>query len=135
MEENKFDPVKEFITLRDSLTRSLSKSLNLGGALRPFPLVDVFESGNLIVVQTEPMPGLVPTELIVAMENNVLEISGEIIPESSGDERNYVRRERFTGPFSREVLMPQPVVASQAEASLKANVLTIRLPKRVLEAE
>ena len=131
MDENKFDPVKEFISLRDTVTRTLSKSLNLTTeTLRPFPLVDVYETPNSIVVQTQPIPGVVTTELMVSMEYKVLTISGEVIPDVVDEERHYIKRERHIGAFSRDIVIDQQVIANQAEASFKNNILTVRLPRR-----
>jgi HSP20 family protein len=131
MTQQKFDPVKEFITLRDNISKTIGQSLkNAAGVIPEFPAVDVYETDNAVVVCTEPMPGLVPASIEVGMEDGVLTLSGETKLDREVPETAYLRRELHFGAFSRSIPIPSDVDPAAAKAALKADVLTITLPKR-----
>lgn len=128
----KFDPVKEFIAIRDNLTRTLSQSLRLATdeAETTFPAINMYETEDAVIVRTQAITGVSAASLDVAVEDGVLTISGEIAPDETETSLNYLIQEIRVGSFSRQILMPHPVNAENAEASLKQGVLHIRLPKQ-----
>jgi len=130
MTEQKFDPVKEFINLRDSISKSIGQSLkNATGITPDFPAVDIYETEDSLVVYTEPLLGIVPSSVEVSMEKDVLTFAGETIPDQDIPKTAFLRRELKFGAFVRSLVIPRPVIADKASASLKKGVLTITLPK------
>jgi len=127
---NKFDPVKEFVSLRDNLTKAVEQGLKtVAGSGTTFPAVDVYETADSVVIRTEPMIGTLPASIEVSMENDNLVISGENINDLEVPDTAYIWRELRFGKFARVVKIPRKVRADQAAAKFKNGVLTITLPK------
>ncbi len=127
MASEKFDPIREFSSLRDSVSRALGQSVGVvAGSL--YPLVDVYETDETVIVQTAPLDGKLK-HVEVTMEDDLLLIAGET--ESAGDlpREFYLQRERRFGKFSRALRIPRAVKADEAQALYKKGVLTITLPK------
>lgn len=126
----KFDPVKEFINLRDNISKSVGEGLRsvTAGAVG-FPAVDVYETPDSVVVYTEPLIGLQTDSIEVSMEEDILTLKGETRPQVTVSDEAYLHRELRFGPFAREVRIPRKVKANEARAAFKQNVLTITLPK------
>jgi len=125
-----FDPIKEFTTLRDSLSKAVEQSVKGVVGAANIPAVDVYETADAVIVRTAPIDGVRPESVEVNMENGVLTISGTTA--TDGDLPNgaaYIARERRFGPFTRTVRIPRAVKADAAQARFKHGVLTITLPK------
>ncbi|MEK7173920.1 MAG: Hsp20/alpha crystallin family protein [Patescibacteria group bacterium] len=90
--------------------------------------VDVFQTPTHIVVQA-PMAGVKPDDIDVSVNRDMITIRGTREQKQETDTHNYYYREVFWGPFSRSVLLPEEVDSDRTEASFKAGLLTIRLPK------
>jgi HSP20 family protein len=60
------------------------------------------------------------------IKENVLRLSGE---RGVNNDREYVRRERFSGSFDRRVRLPFAVDADAVKASFTDGVLEVRLPR------
>ncbi len=91
--------------------------------------LDMFRDNNALVIRT-PVAGVEVPDLDIAIDGDLLTIRGarhEILP--SHDE-NWFYRECYWGAFSRSVILPLDVDASQIQASLTHGVLEIRLPIR-----
>lgn len=131
MSEQKFDPVKEFVNLRDSLSKTVGEGLRTVTGVGPlvFPAVDMYETENSVVIYTEPLVGAEASSIEVGMEDDVLTISGKTEPQINIEDTAYLHRELRFGAFSREIRIPRKVKADAAAASFKKGVLTITLPK------
>jgi HSP20 family protein len=90
--------------------------------------VNVFWDKDGWVVRFE-VPGIAPETLAIESRGRSLTISGkrEISAPAGG---SFHRRERTGGEFSRSVQLPEDLDLSQAEATYKHGVLTIRVPKK-----
>ncbi len=93
-----------------------------------FPLLDVSETKNDLVVKTE-VPGLDPKDIEISLTEGVLTIKGEKKQEKEENEENYHLIERSFGSFSRSIRLPREVQADKISASYKNGVLKIVLPK------
>ncbi len=93
------------------------------------PPMGMWNSEDEAVVRAE-LPGFTLGEIEVEVRDNALRISGERKTEG---EREYLRRERWTGRFDRRVRLPFAVDADAAQARLTDGILEIRLPR--LEAD
>jgi len=92
------------------------------------PSVDISETEDKYEVKAE-LPGLDKKEINVAVENNVLRLSGERKHEEKKDDKNYHRIERFYGKFERTFRLPERVQAENIKAHYKNGVLTVEIPK------
>lgn len=94
----------------------------------PEPAVDVFEEGGDIVVKVE-VPGMKRDDLEVRLDDGRLVIRGEKRKEEKTERKDYFRRERSYGAFSRSIELPCEVRQEKVKATFKDGVLEVRLPK------
>ena len=127
LKSNKFDPVKEFVALRDNLATTLSQTLKLQNSRTHFPTVDIFyDADKNLVVRTQPIADLDPDSLEIVLEDNILTISGAI-SESADANVSYLLRENPTGQFSRSMSLEVDVSACKVEAHVnKARIIHIK---------
>ncbi len=74
-------------------------------------------------------PGMTPEQFDIAIEQNVLTISGERNDPPPEGARQYLQ-ERFNGRFRRVVTLPEDVDPEQVDASYRNGVLHIRLKRQ-----
>jgi HSP20 family protein len=119
--------VREFASLRDSLSRALGQSVQaVTGSI--YPLVDIYQTEDSIIIRTASLDGNLEN-VDVTMEEDLLVIRGETKSEDNLPAETYLQRERRFGKFSRALRIPYPVHADKAKARFKNGVLTITLPK------
>lgn len=97
------------------------------------PQVDVYQDKDNIVVETS-LAGVEPENVDIAVENDVLTISGKLEKKTEVDEKNYYRKEIRSGSFYRSVALPARFLADKATASFDKGMLKVVLPK-VTEAK
>jgi HSP20 family protein len=95
---------------------------------RQAPSVDIIDADKEIVVRAQ-LPGVEKKDLDVSLVERTLTIKGSTRKEEKEENGNYFRREIRSGSFSRSVLLPADVNAAKAEATFKAGVLELHLPK------
>jgi HSP20 family protein len=101
--------------------------LSMGGSETSLDLAD---EGDEFVV-TIDVPGYESEDLELRLSGDTLAVSGEREHrQESGEDENYIRRERKTQSFSRQLRLPEPVDIDEVEASVNNGILTIHLPKR-----
>ncbi len=110
--------------------------LSMGGAATSLDLADEGEA----FVATVDVPGYESDDLELRLtdRDRTLAISGRRERErGTGEEEreNYIRHERTTRSFSRQVRLPEPVDADAVQASVNNGVLTVRLPKHESDEE
>jgi HSP20 family protein len=100
---------------------------NLFGWGKTWPRINLADSGEKLVVTVE-VPGLSEKDVSVAIEQDVLSITGERhlrLPEGY----SVHRQERGDFKFVRSIAMPCKVEAEKTTATAKNGVLTVVLPK------
>ncbi|WP_459884130.1 Hsp20/alpha crystallin family protein [Halostagnicola bangensis] len=90
--------------------------------------IDMTDSGDEFVVVVD-VPGFEQDDIDVRLTKRKLSIDGEREHEIDESEETYLRRERQTRSFSRQLTLPDPVDAEAVDAQLNNGVLTIHLPK------
>lgn len=92
------------------------------------PHLNVWEDEQALYVEAE-LPGVDPSKFDVTVtEGNRLSLRGErAAPEIAG--AKWVRQERPSGEFSREIALPTLVDADKVEAKYDLGVLKLTLPK------
>ena len=92
------------------------------------PRVDFRETKDAVELTVE-IPGMAQKDVKIAVEDDVLTVSGEkkVEKESEGD--NYRMAERCYGAFSRSVALPRSVDTDKIKATMTDGVLKISAPK------
>ncbi len=126
---------KEFGTFKTPLFEELMKSafdedakvfkkdVFMGCTLRS----DIQETDTSYIVDVE-IPGFNKEDFIIEVEDDVLTISAETKKETEDKEKNYVRKERYSGKFTRHFRF-EGVDADAVTAKYDKGILTIELPK------
>jgi HSP20 family molecular chaperone IbpA len=95
-----------------------------------FPKVDVKESNNQYTIIAD-VPGLNAQNLKVEIDKELLTISGTRKEEYETNQgKGYIRIERSSGSFSRQIYLPGAVDSNEACANYENGTLTINIPKR-----
>ena len=136
LEEEPTEKEKPKKTKRASLSRSSSKKKKILVSTNEKELeqpegelaVDVYQTEDELVIQS-PIAGVKPESLDVSIEEDQLTIKGFREKPREKKERSYFYQECYWGPFSRQILLPEEVDPSRAQATLKEGILTIRIPK------
>jgi HSP20 family molecular chaperone IbpA len=90
--------------------------------------LDVYFTDDAVVVRTA-MAGVDPEDISIALHNDLLTIRGVRRDEENILSDQYVVQECHWGAFSRSVVLPVPVSAEGAEASVKNGILKIILER------
>ena len=97
--------------------------------LKRMPAANIREKNNHYEVEIA-VPGMKKEDFKVAIDNNVLTISGEHKEEKKEDKNNYTRREFNYNSFSRSFEVPAAVNTDQVDAQYKDGMLVLTLPKK-----
>jgi len=92
------------------------------------PRMDVVEGKDDVVVTVE-LPGVRKEDVKIALEQDLLSISGERKGGAEPKDTQNVISERWSGKFSRSVRLPYEVQGSAVSAELADGLLTVVLPK------
>ena len=128
---NRWDPVRDMLTLRQAVDRVLDESFTRGSETRGtgawlLPM-DAYITDDAIVIRAD-VPGIAADELEISLEGETLTVRGEIKRDAS-DNRKYVLLERPTGRFERTLTISTPIEHDKVEATFKDGVLTLTMPK------
>jgi HSP20 family protein len=89
--------------------------------------MDVYEKGGVIKVHAE-LPGMQRENVEITIEGDYLTISGEKSETSEVTEKDYHRRERSFGRFSRRIALPAGAQKDKVTAQFKDGVLEVDVP-------
>lgn len=92
------------------------------------PRVDVTEDSDRFQVRVD-LPGMKKEEIQVTIDGNTLTVHGERAQEKETKDSGVYRQERFTGKFSRSLVLPAKVDAQKVEATYNDGVLQITVAK------
>jgi HSP20 family protein len=92
------------------------------------PALDISERKDAYLVTVE-LPGLMPEDLDITMEDGLLTIQGERHFAHDSSEQQFHRVERRYGAFRRSITLPAHVMAEGIQASFEDGVLQILVPK------
>jgi HSP20 family protein len=91
------------------------------------PAIDVVRDNGNLVVHAE-LPGIKPEEVKIEVEDDILTISGEHEERKEEKDKQYVRRERRYGSFSRSMALPPGVEAKKIKAKTHNGVVDVTIP-------
>lgn len=122
---------REMDRLFDDFLRGTGRSSQLPEA-RTFgelmPQLDETEDEKAYHVSVE-LPGMDEKDVEVTLSDGMLTIRGEKKQEEEEKGKDYYRKERAFGSFSRTLAIPGEIDETQIKASFKKGTLTIDLPK------
>ena len=84
------------------------------------------QDGQLVV--RADIPGIKPEEVKIEVDDDILTVSGEHRESKEEKDKNYVRRERRYGSFSRSMVLPAGVDAKKIEAKTRDGVVEVTIP-------
>lgn len=89
--------------------------------------VDLYKTGEYLVVQAT-IAGVKPEDFEINIQGDIVSVKGTRTKPEADLEKSYFYEECYWGPFSRQVVLPEEVDPSRAEASLQDGILSIRIP-------
>ena len=92
------------------------------------PAVDIVEEKDRFVLRAD-VPGVLPEDIDVSMDNGVLSISGERHAIATEEETGVQRIERATGRFLRRFTLPETANAESVAARSANGILEVTIPK------
>jgi HSP20 family protein len=130
-----FDPMKEVKKVGEGLTRVFEDAVNYAKGSSYSVPVDIYQTDEHLVLVAGPLYQVKPETLDVAINGDMLTISGETDPDPEIPDEAYIKRERRFGEFRRTVKLPQPFDGTGTKAKLKHNILKVFVPKGKIEVE
>ena len=118
-----FDPFREL----DNMERSFFGNGSVVSAFR----TDVSDTGDAFKLEAE-LPGFSKDDIKIDIENDCLTISAERKFDDEDKKKNFVKRERFYGSYSRSFDVTG-IDTDAIEASYNDGVLTLTMPKKKAE--
>ncbi|MBW2590258.1 MAG: Hsp20/alpha crystallin family protein [Deltaproteobacteria bacterium] len=131
----KWDPFRNVAALQDRINRIFDESFSRTDDLDDDismsawkPLVDIYETDEAIILKAE-LPGIKKDDVSVEVKDNVLTLKGVRTEEKEIKEKNYYRKERAFGTFSRAFNLQHRIQPDKIKARFKDGVLKIEIPK------
>lgn len=91
------------------------------------PAVDAMETKDELVLIAD-MPGTRPEDLEVTVEDGILTLTGAMAAPTV-ESRETLQREFLRGTYYRQFRVPREFAADRIDATLKAGVVTVRIPR------
>ena len=93
---------------------------------------DIREDDKSYLLEVD-LPGYSKDDIKIDITDGYLTINAKVEKEDNEDNKNYVRRERFTGEVSRSFYVGENIKEEEVKASFKNGILTLEVPKLSLE--
>ncbi len=129
----RWDPYREMLSLRDTMSRLFEESVapawerreTFGALTVP---IDMWESeGNLML--SAALPGVKPEDVDIQVTGDTLMIRGEVRHEEERERGNVRIQERRYGSFRRSLRLPPNVNTEAIDATFEDGVLKLRIPQ------
>ena len=131
-------PRSPFVTELNSFCRVMDKLWDRHADYTPFwerfaegwsPSVDVFETENELIVQTE-LPGLEATDINVELSGDILTIKGEKKKEEEEKSEHHHHEEQSFDFFQRSFKIPVTMQTEKVEATFDKGILEVTFFKK-----
>ena len=109
----------DFFNHRDKMNLQLMKT-------------DIQETEKEYLLEVD-LPGYKKEDIKIDVSEGYLTINAKVNKEDNEEEKNYVRRERFTGEVSRSFYVGEDIKEDEIKAKFKNGILTLEVPKASLE--
>ena len=93
---------------------------------------DIREDENSYLLEVD-LPGYSKDDIKIDITDGYLTINAKVEKEDNDENKNYVRRERFTGEVTRTFYVGEDIKEDEVKASFKNGILTLEVPKLSLE--
>ncbi len=120
-----WDPFEAISRIREEMNRLFRER---AGTPAAYPAMNVWTGENQAVVTAE-LPGVEPQDLDIAVNENILSLSGSRKWDEPKEEDVVHRVECPNGEFRRTLELPFRVDADRIQANCAKGVLTITLPR------
>lgn len=101
---------------------------DLNATTASYPRIDIKEESKEYTIYAD-VPGVTPENIFVTVNNGVLTIKAHQENEVKDERTNYLRVERYTSSFMRQISLPETVDTNNVKAKCNNGVLTITLQK------
>jgi HSP20 family protein len=91
------------------------------------PAIDVVRDDGHLVVRAD-LPGIKAEEVKIEVEDDILSVSGEHQESKEEKDKQYVRRERRYGSFSRSMPLPAGIDPKEIKANTRDGVVEVTIP-------
>ena len=135
MTRNGFSPLRDIMSLRDSMDRLLEdrwvspgSSLTwstLGGNYLP---LDIYETPDDLVLRAV-LPGIAADKIDIQFQGGVLTLRAKSDEPTVPDGSTWLVREVMPAEYIRQVTLPRTIDPEKARTSFDHGVLTLTLPK------
>lgn len=122
----RWEPFAELGELR-SRFNDLLGDLGEGRERSWMPAIDIERDNGNLVIHAD-IPGIKPDEVKIEVEDDILTVSGEHEETKEKKDKNYLRRERRVGSFSRSLALPAGVDAKKIKANTHDGVVEVTIP-------
>ena len=103
------------------------RELEQNGSRHQTPLsIWVGEDGGKIRM---PLPGITPDKIDISVLGDVVTLRGQREEAPGSDDTPYLRKERASGAFHRQVQLPFRVDPQSVKANYTDGILTVTLPR------
>lgn len=93
---------------------------------------DIREDENSYLLEVD-LPGYSKDDIKIDITDGYLTINAKVEKENNDENKNYVRRERFTGEVTRSFYVGEDIKEDEVKANFKNGILTLEVPKLSLE--
>jgi len=122
-----FDPFKELQEIERRLGAVLNTTKNEVKTFIPLVNEKVSEKGYTLEID---LPGVEKENIDIAINDNILTISGERKVQKNEESENYTKIESFFGRFERSFKLPADADTDNIEAKYENGVLKIFIPRK-----
>jgi HSP20 family protein len=122
----RWEPFAELGELRSRFDRMFDDFLD-GGQRAWTPAVDVIRDNGNLVVRAD-VPGIKPDEVKIEVQDDILTVSGSHEERKEQKDKDFLRRERRYGSFSRSMALPAGVDAKKIKAKTHDGVVEVTIP-------
>ncbi len=132
MSISRWEPMKDFMTLRQAMDRLFEDSFVrpgrtlIDGGISTYLPLDVYTTQDAVVIRAS-VPGIKPDDMEITVEGSTVTLRGEVKPPE--EEGTYLLQEQRFGSFSRSIDLSMAVQADKAEARFENGVVTVTIPK------
>jgi HSP20 family protein len=111
----------------DDFWNDFMPSINVNEAMK----CDIYEKGNKTFIEMD-IPGFKKDDIGITMDDKYLTITAKREDSHEDKDKNYIRKERSYGQFSRSFYVGN-VSEDEIEAEFKDGILTVSIPKEQKE--
>ena len=120
------DPFADTVPLRQAMNWLFDEGA--ARATTHWVALNVCETPAALLIRAA-LPGVKPEEVDIAIDGDILTISGEFKADEEPEATEYHRRELHVGPFERALRLPDRFETERATAAFENGILTLTIPK------